>query len=108
MFHYDRHAPAQYRDSNLHDPLPADKVTIGGYLKKASYYTASVEVALRNVLDQYDLVTDTRPAGSELWIDTLQKRPKDKPFFVTGFASYDAHRPCRRQKANIPLVNLYS
>ena len=93
MFPHNTGAP------NLHDPLPADKVTIGGYLKKAGYYTASVGKwhLGDNILNQYDLVTDSKPAGSELWIDALQKRPKDKPFFM-WFASHDAHRPWQATK----------
>lgn len=78
---------------NLHDPLPADKMTIGGYLKKAGYYTAAVGKWYLgdNVTDQFDFIANSRPAGSERWVATLQNRPMNKPFFM-WFASYDAHR----------------
>lgn len=32
------------------------------------------------------------PAGAEDWVEHLQQRPKDKPFFF-WFAAYDGHRP---------------
>src|SRR3546814_15150394 len=44
----------------------------------------------------FDLVQEDHKlngdGGEALWVKTLQRRPKDQPFFM-WFASYDAHRP---------------
>lgn len=77
----------------LHQPLPHDQVVFAGLLKQAGYYTASAgkwhlgEAAKVN----FDTIVDSRPSGCEKWIETLQNRPKDKPFFM-WFAGHDAHR----------------
>ncbi len=79
----------------LHLPWPEDAVLMSTPLRKAGYWTASVgkwhpwgDAGYK----QYDLVKDSVPSGSELWVDVLKNRPKDKPFFL-WFASHDAHRP---------------
>jgi arylsulfatase A-like enzyme len=58
-------------------------------------------------MNQYDLVIDTKPAGSEDWVETLQNRPKDKPFFM-WFASHDAHRPWQATKGKHAIAKPHS
>jgi N-sulfoglucosamine sulfohydrolase len=77
----------------LHQPLPADQVVFAGLLKRGGYYTASAgkwhlgEAAKTN----FDTVVGGRPSGCERWVEALQNRPKDKPFFL-WLASIDPHR----------------
>lgn len=84
--------------AELHTPLPAEIPTFAELLHAAGYYTAQAgkwhmgESAKRG----FDLVQDNNKlngdGGEALWVETLQNRSKDKPFFM-WFASYDAHRP---------------
>ncbi|UCD50441.1 MAG: sulfatase [Phycisphaerales bacterium] len=77
----------------LHQPLPADQVVFAELLKQGGYYTASAgkwhlgEAAKAN----FDTVAGGGPSGCERWIETLQKRPKDQPFFM-WLAAIDPHR----------------
>ncbi len=77
----------------LHQPLPADQVVFGGLLKQGGYYTASAgkwhlgAAAKAN----FDTVVGGGPSGCEKWVETLQNRPKDKPFFM-WLAAFDPHR----------------
>jgi len=77
----------------LHQPLPAEQVVFAGLLKQGGYYTASAgkwhlgEAAKAN----FDTVVGGGPSGCERWVETLQNRPKDKPFFL-WLASIDPHR----------------
>jgi N-sulfoglucosamine sulfohydrolase len=77
----------------LHQALPADQVVFAGLLKKAGYYTAAAgKWHLGKAAEvNFDKVVGGSPSGCELWLETLQQRPKDKPFFL-WFASLDAHR----------------
>lgn len=77
----------------LHTPLPAGQVMFPAILKAAGYYTAAAgkwhlgdpaRVA-------FDRIAGGGAGGEERWIDCLEKRPRDKPFFM-WFAAYDAHR----------------
>jgi arylsulfatase len=77
----------------LHMPLPEGQIMFPALLKEAGYYTAAAgkwhlgpyaEVA-------FDRVAGGGAGGEELWMDCLDKRPGDKPFFM-WFAAYDAHR----------------
>jgi N-sulfoglucosamine sulfohydrolase len=74
----------------LHWPLPADQVTLGGRLKAAGYYTVAAgkwhlgEPAKK----QFDR-TDDKVGGM---VPALRDRPKDKPFFLWA-AFVDPHRP---------------
>lgn len=77
----------------LHLPLPASQVTFVEKLKEAGYYTASA--------GKWHLGTPTKSKFDSVntklneWVSTLQKRPKDKPFFM-WFAFTDPHRPYQR------------
>jgi N-sulfoglucosamine sulfohydrolase len=74
----------------LHNPLPADQVIFPELLRKAGYYTASSgKWHLGNAaISSFDKV-ETR---MNRWIETLQQRPQNKPFFM-WFAFTDPHRP---------------
>lgn len=94
----------------LHWPLPAEQVTFVEKLKAAGYWTAAsgkwhLGAAAKT---RFDLVDDPGEAGFQTdpktgkmlaaddsgaagWIPVLQKRPKDKPFFL-WFAALDPHR----------------
>jgi len=78
----------------LHTPLPADQYMFPQALKESGYYTV---LAGKNhmgpaVQQAFDVVVGGKgPGGQENWIQLLQDRPRDKPFFC-WFASYDAHR----------------
>lgn len=80
----------------LHMPLPPGQVTFVQKLREAGYHTVlsgknhmtrGAEAAARL---GFDRVTDSKPSGSENWIEHLRKRPRDRPFFL-WFASHDAH-----------------
>jgi arylsulfatase A-like enzyme len=98
----------------LHWPLPKDQVTFVEKLKAAGYWTAAAgKWHLGNaVKDRFDVVHDGGTAafqlptgkdeekaepptkdgsGCEMWVPTLQSRPKDKPFFL-WLAAFDPHR----------------
>lgn len=77
----------------LHMSLPEGQVMFPLLLKESGYYTAAMGKwhlgdAARVA---FDAIGDSRPSGAELWVETLQNRPKDRPFFM-WFASHDAHR----------------
>ena len=78
----------------LHMPLPKGQVMFPALLKQAGYHTAA---AGKWHLGDYaktafDTIVDSGPGGGERWVETLAKRPPDKPFLM-WFASHDAHRP---------------
>lgn len=80
----------------LHQPLPADQVVFAGLLRRAGYYTACAgkwhlgEAARGN----FDTIAGGSPSGCETWVETLQDRPKDRPFFL-WLAAMDPHRGYR-------------
>lgn len=86
--------------SELHRPLPEHLIKFPKLLKEAGYYTA---LAGKDHMPQdnadEDAVWDDKrgtrvpgnSGGEGHWVDVVQKRPKDKPFFF-WFAATDAHR----------------
>jgi N-sulfoglucosamine sulfohydrolase len=77
----------------LHSQMDASAVLVSTPLREAGYYTA---VAGKwhlgeNVRNQFDAIYGGNPGGEEKWIEALQKRPKEKPFFF-WLASMDPHR----------------
>src|SRR5690606_15279874 len=84
--------------AELHTPLPPEISIFPELLKNAGYYTAPAgkwhmgEYAKRGFNVVYDKLKDNGDGGEEMWVKTLQQRPKQKPFFL-WLASYDAHRP---------------
>jgi N-sulfoglucosamine sulfohydrolase len=84
--------------AELHTEPPLDMVSFPEILKGQGYYSAHAgkfhmgKYALRG----FDLTNENAKlngdGGEELWIKTLQNRPKEKPFLL-WYAAYDAHRP---------------
>jgi arylsulfatase A-like enzyme len=77
----------------LHQPLPAEQVVFAGLLREAGYYTASAgKWHLGNAAkENFDTVVGGGPSGCERWVETLEDRPKDKPFLL-WLAAVDPHR----------------
>lgn len=81
----------------LHTEPPSEMVSFPEILKQNGYYTAHSgkfhmgKYAMRG----FDVSTQGKEVGDggeEKWLETIQKRPKEKSFFM-WFASHDAHRP---------------
>ncbi len=93
------------RASELHQPIAAHLPWFPRLLRDAGYYTALVgknhmtsdkpETGDETQPPAFDLIDGGKAPGNQgghaTWLQTLQSRPKDKPFFF-WFASYDAHR----------------
>ncbi|UYQ90953.1 sulfatase [Chitinophaga horti] len=91
--------------AELHSDIPAGQVAFPKVLKEHGYYTAQAgkwHLGTSGIkpagvfLDAFDRVGGSSaegggPGGEQLWVDYLQQRPKDKPFFM-WFAAQDAHR----------------
>lgn len=91
--------------AELHTPIPAGQVAFPKLLKENGYYTAQAgkwHLGSSGIkpegefLDAFDRVGGSGaegggPGGEQLWVEYLQQRPKDKPFFM-WFAAQDAHR----------------
>ena len=77
----------------LHAPLPEPQHTFVEQLRDAGYHTV---ISGKNYMakDHQTLgfveASDSKPAGSENWVQHLRQRPADQPFFG-WFASHDAH-----------------
>jgi arylsulfatase len=78
----------------LHTPLPPDQYMFPQTLKESGYYTF---LAGKNHMGPatekaFDVIDGGKgPGAQENWVQLLQERPKDRPFFC-WLASYDAHR----------------
>ena len=78
----------------LHMPLPAEQTLVTTPLREAGYWTvASGKWHLgRAARDQFDSITQNGgPSGAGQWLQALESRPKDQPFFA-WLAAYDPHR----------------
>jgi len=87
--------PSQSGAPKLHDALPPSSVLVTDLLRESGYYTASAGKFHigDTVHDHFDAVTDNPdPSGAGTWLQTLEERPKDKPFFF-WFAAKDPHVP---------------
>jgi N-sulfoglucosamine sulfohydrolase len=79
--------------AELHMPLPADQVLFSGELQKEGYYTAVAgKYHIGPKRAEFDTIYGGGPSGCEHWVEALQNRPKDKPFFL-WLAANDPHRP---------------
>jgi N-sulfoglucosamine sulfohydrolase len=90
----------------LHTQLPQDQPLFPKLLKDAGYYTAlSGKHHMGNKADiAFDKISKGKgPGKQEDWVDLLQDRPKNKPFFF-WFASTDAHRGWQLDE-NTPKYN---
>jgi len=78
----------------LHMPLPTDKLLFAGELQKAGYYTVSSgKYHIGPPRSEFDTIymKDIGDSGCEKWLEAIQNRPKDKPFFL-WLAAKDPHR----------------
>jgi len=91
---------------HLHQSLPADQLTLGQLLKERGYHTESIgkwHIGAQ-VRSQFSNVIDDRQGnGTQYWLERLQNRPKNTPFFF-WLASRDPHRPHTPTTQSIPLV----
>ncbi len=80
----------------LHSEPPLEMISFPEILRQNGYYTAQSgkfhmgSYALRG----FDVTSEGKKIGNggeDLWLETLQNRPKGKPFFM-WFAALDAHR----------------
>lgn len=105
--------PHQTDAEQLHWPLPADKKTFVEELTKGGYWTAQAGKWHFGdfIKDRFDHIAPVNTAGfvynakgeasqqqtkddgsgCQQWLPTLQRRPKDKPFFL-WLAAVDPHR----------------
>lgn len=88
----------------LHSPLPINQVVFPKLLQKAGYYTAQAgkwHFGLNGkpngiAAEAFDRTGGSAAdgggaSGSERWVEYLEERPKNRPFFM-WFAAHDAHR----------------
>lgn len=88
--------------AELHTPLPGHLTYFPELLRKKGYFTALAGKWHEGPLTKraYDTLLVDKEAngegGGNQWLNLLQKRPKEKPFFF-WLAAYDAHRPWSEQ-----------
>ncbi len=75
----------------LHQPLPADQITVARRLKDAGYYTAAAGKwhLGPNEKRNFDRIYGGR---ENVWLEAIEQRPKNQPFFL-WMAFFDPHRP---------------
>lgn len=92
--------------AELHTPLPVEQIPFPLLLKEAGYYTVQAgkshfgTPALRAFHQAYE-EREGGSGGEERWVQCLQERPRDKPFFA-WFAAKDAHRPWQADDFGTP------
>jgi arylsulfatase A-like enzyme len=82
---------------HLHQPLSPTETTLGQLLRQGGYHTEAVgKWGLgAAVKGQFSVITEEKTdTSTEQWIERLQQRPKDSPFFF-WLASRDPHPPHR-------------
>jgi len=77
----------------LHTGLPEGQIMFPAILKQAGYHTVAAGKWHLGTYARsaFEKIVDSHPGGEERWMQCLQERPKDRPFFM-WFASHDAHR----------------
>lgn len=87
--------------AELHQPVAANIPWLPALLRESGYHTAVVgknhmsRVDSKVGAETWDVIdpsiTPDNHGAEARWAETIEKRPKDKPFFF-WFASFDAHR----------------
>jgi len=83
----------------LHMPLPGEQITFIELLRASGYYTAAA--------GKWHMGQPTKPKFDKVvtkmnrWVDTLKKRPRDRPFCM-WFAFTDPHRPYQQGTTKKP------
>lgn len=83
--------------AELHTSPPMDMVSFPKLLRNNNYYSVLAgkfhmgPYAKRGFDVMHEQRIENGDGGEESWVNSLKKRPKNKPFFM-WFASYDAHR----------------
>ena len=90
--------------AELHTPLPSHLTFFPELLKKSGYYTAHAGKwhegpHTKRAYDTLIAGDANGDGGEKQWINLLNNRPKDKPFFF-WFAPFDAHREWQAYKEN--------
>ncbi len=89
--------PHNTGSAELHTPLPAGIEIFPEKLRDAGYYTAQAgkwhmgEAPRRGFDAIHDKGAEMGPGGEKMWVELLQNRPQDQPFFL-WLAALDAHR----------------
>lgn len=85
----------------LHTSLPDDQFRFPKALKDAGYYTVlSGKNHIAKLTETFDTISKGKgPGKSDDWVELLQNRPKDQPFFA-WFGSTDAHRDWQIDEVN--------
>lgn len=84
--------------AELHTEPPVSMISFAEILRNGGYYTALAgkfhmgKYALRGFDVTLQDGKTNGDGGEQRWVETIQKRPAEKPFFM-WFAAYDAHRP---------------
>ena len=83
--------------AELHTEPPIDMISMAELLNKNGYFTLLAgkfhmgKYAKRGFDEVHENYKINGNGGEGYWLSALEKRPKNKPFFM-WFASYDAHR----------------
>ena len=83
--------------AELHTTPPLDMLSFPELLRNNNYYSVLAgkfhmgPYARRGFDMMYEHRNENGDGGEESWVNSLKKRPKNKPFFM-WFASHDAHR----------------
>lgn len=92
----------------LHWDLPSSQVTFSEKLKEAGYWTGAAGKwhMGEEIKSRFDLVKESyygngSQSGADEWLQLLDVRPKNKPFFL-WLAAWDSHRPWFKGQSDLP------
>jgi len=75
----------------LHQPLPADQITVARRLKQAGYHTAAAGKWHLGPSEKKNF-NKIYAGKKDVWLQAMKERPRDQPFFM-WMAFFDPHRP---------------